>query len=1319
MDPTEDMLPGEIELTEEQRAAIQQGMDAREAEMPEEQSPTTQQQQTPQPTQQEQPQEVDQIEPDPEQVEVVNGEPILKVGNEMLDNELPEVTKFGLAAGAGLVDWGLSAINKLTGISPEQDKEYGGTGGLKMPKFEDEVSQAVRDVSSVVLPNVILSGGLGAAVTGNAAVQSSKFLNDPFIKFVGERALNAGVGAGVDTVAEVNREGDNASGMLKKTFPRSTGWIPDSIATMDGDSPDLKQKKSIIEGVLLNGFTDLVESVAVGGKALLGRGSAKWVPSNEKAGEWFKRVFDRPQTPEGITEVGAAVREANLDELGTYNFSKAQNLDEPILGVHDMYGYREQGSRSVDPLGIVGASADLVRVTKNYDSVNGRLGNFLSEPAIKYAISDTADPQTAENILRGLTVQMQEAGEYGYQTSKKLITFKEIVEQGDLLADSLYGKPLAELKRGLEPFLQAPDQYGIRQLSDEGYAGVFKMIKRSLSDYENMDYVRATAYLETSTAGQISDMAQGIRLMDETEAVARGQEQVLDRLEFLMGVKGQTSYSRGKALNATNLWNRLTRSGDTANQKAQASMAKRILREEENGTLKALERIKQDAKGTVDTLRAVKAEKPGMLSPLMLAYEMTDGNIDSITKLNKYINNSTAVFSKALVDLNPDLPSVFLRNAWSNIYNSTLSAFGTPIKAGISNAFLLVERPVATLAGGIINRDAATLKRGLYQYSAALDTLNKGMEYMKKVWTKAGIDPEVVATRENYQFKNNDQLELLERYADEMALEGNEGPQVFVSMLREQEDMANSPWMRFGTRSMQAFDGFTQAVVGNWEARGEAFDQITNLGTKTVDGKTIDEIGQDVYAKMFNKEGIMTDKAVKFASGEIAFNLDNELNTALSSLIEKAPVVKPFMLFTKTPLNAMAYTTTHNPLGVFIDEFNQFSKPFAEMDGPRVAELLDKRGIKYAAHNVEAKYANLRAEMKGRKAIGAIAVTGAAGLFMNDRLTGNGLYDLQKQKARREYGWKPRSIKGLDGKWYSYDGLGALSDFLALTADIMDNGLVGSGKGVMRPNDIGENLRAMSFVLAASITDKSFLAGIEPLMDVARGDVGAMNRWAGSFLSSAAVPGSSQLAEISRLMYPQLKVVDNNLQKLMMNRNPLTKGSLPTQYDWIDGGAVNEPANFWTRVWNTYTPWKVNDAISPEKQFLMDLGYDGVPSLQSNGNGANYTDEERSELTSIMGREGFFKEKIQGIMNRTDVKEFRKLYFEARDAGLQVDLRTLDGLHDQLDDALNSAKKQAEGMLSNAAEVQLRGDLNRILDNELKQGKVEAAKSTQQLINDG
>ena len=1390
------MDPTEIELSDEQRAQLEQDMLEREAQereilanMDEEnlnqgapQQPQMQQQQ-----QEEQPTEEIEVEPqDPETSENINGEvfptaegqAILKTGNERLDENLPEVTKAGLAMGAGIADFAVDTINWLTGVSNNQDEKYGGSGGIpKLPKFEEETTQMIREISTVVAPNLILTPAISGALKGSAAVRASKFLNDPIIKMIGETGLAAGVGAQVDTIATVNREDDNLFGIAKKTFPRTYGWIPDNIATLDTDSPDTKHKKNIVGGTYLGvgldvfgGFTKLIGAAT--------NFKPQWVPDNEKAASWFAKNFAAPvdETKEffskqymeglvldakGFKEVipsekqlrisankrwelldkqqreywsvkakqaispedtileGAASRSDALDELGAETFARRQNLDEPILGVHDMFGYNEQGVRAVDPLGAIGASVDNVRILNNIESVKGRLGSIFSEAAIKYVVTNTADPEIAENILRGVAIQMKEAGEYSYKTGGgKLISFKEVVEQGNVLSDILYGKNVAELRQVLEPVLGSPNQYGIRELTDPAYAGVFKTINKYLDEYSKLDLGRAQALAETSVAGQVADMAQGSRLIEGTAGVERAQEQILDRLQFLMELKGTTSYSQGRALNMKNLWNRLTARGSDAAKNAELTNAKKAIADAPTDTLKALERIKQEAQSTVDTLRAVKEQKPSMLAPLMLAYELTDGKINSITKLNKYLTNSAGVLSKALVDFNTDLPSAYLKAWWSNVYNSTLSAVGTPIKAGVSNAFLLAERPVATFAGALVERDAQTLRRGMYQYGAALETLNKGFDYMKTVWNKAGTDPAVVAGRENYAYKDAAQIEILDSYAQAMSLEGKYGPEAMVSIIKETQDMADSPWMRFGTRSMQAFDGFTQAVVGNWEARGRAYDKITFNGTKTIDGDDMNKISQDVYDQMFNKEGILTDEAVKFASGEIAFNLESGFNNSLSELINKAPVVKPFMLFTKTPINAAVYTSTHNPLGLFINEMNQFGKKFEDMPGPKVEELLQKRGIKYDASNVQAVYNNLRAEMKGRKAIGMIAVTGAAGMFMNNKLTGNGLYDKSKQRARREYNWKPRSYTGWDGKRHSYDGLGAISDWIALTADIMDNGLdFGlSGKGTLRPNDIGENLRAMGFVVGATLTDKTFLSGIEPMMDVFRGDPGAINRWAASFISSATMPGASLQAEIGRLMYPQLKVVDNNLLALYSNRNPLLKGDLPTQYDWIDGGAVNEPTDFWTRITNTYLPWKTNGKLSENKQFLIDVGFNGVPSLTSNGRGGEYTPAQRSELTNLMGKSGYFNEQITRIRNSKPAKEFRELYHSAQEQQLNPDVKTLNNLHKELDMALNNAKKQAEVLLTDAEQVRITGNLTKVQDAQLRQGNLETAKETNELL---
>ena len=41
-----------------------------------------------------------------------------------------------------------------------------------------------------------------------------------------------------------------------------------------------------------------------------------------------------------------------------------------------------------------------------------------------------------------------------------------------------------------------------------------------------------------------------------------------------------------------------------------------------------------------------------------------------------------------------------------------------------------------------------------------------------------------------------------------------------------------------------------------------------------------------------------------------------------------------------------------------------------------------------------------------------MTVTGAVGLFLNDRLRGNGHFDRERQRVRGELDWKPALTKG-------------------------------------------------------------------------------------------------------------------------------------------------------------------------------------------------------------------------------------------------------------------------------------------------------------------
>lgn len=1148
------------------------------------------------------------------------------------------------------------------------------------PKFENEVAQSVREISSVVLPTMLLGGAGSAGLTAQAGkvntVKGLKHLNDPFVKWLGNTAFQAGAGAFVDYAVPMNQTDDNLAGTLKKTYPRSLGWIPDNVATLDGESPEVKRGKNVLEGAYLGIGIDMIMGLS---KLMKGvddtHDLVRHTPENEKAKEWFDKNIEIDKTPEDVIERSAAKRSTELDEVGSFNFDKSVDPNEPIFGYHDAYGYPETGIRSVDDLGIVGASIDAARIDGNLGTVYGRVGSVMSEGALKFA-NETSE--NARLVIKGLASTLQDAGQYGYKIDdKRYLSFKEIENVGQKYADDFYEMDLQELQKTIYPgsIYQGKNvSTGTPELTDEGYQGVMGAIKKYMDDFVNMDEAKATAYVGTSMAGQISDMAQGMRLTEGSGSIQRAQEQILDRVEFLMAQKGMTSYVRGRSLNMLNIWNRMTTQGSRAYDNATKKRLENLVKGEKNKTLATMERIKQETAETIDGLRAIKDSNPEMLSPLMMAYELTDGNVKTISSLNNYVKQSTSIWSKAFFDGQPEIPSVINQAFYANVYNGALSSASTPIKAVFSGSHLLVEKPLRHFAGALITGDLRTARRALYQYSSMWETLTGGLSYAKQIFKRSALDPNVTAVRDDMGLKNQGQLDILTAFADAKAAKGDYGPQMLMENITAMNDLANHPVLRMGTRSMQAMDGFMDSLIANFEAKGRAFDNYTQNGKVKFNRAEADKVAKDAHAEMFDENGIITDKAVKKASGEMAFNLDNAANDDASALIRRMPVLKPFMLFTKTPLNELKYTASYNPLspvlGTFMKDVNVFKHKFDDIETEKVMEILTQRGVDVSDPlQVKGKYNELRADMLGRKALGTLMTGSAVALFMDDRLHGAGHYNRQVQKTRDKADWKRNSIRGFDDKWYSYEGLGPITTYLSLVATIGDN------FDVLEPNDLGNLLGKTAFAFGASFKDRTHMAGLEPFFDVLRGDVGAINRWGSGFLTSAAVRGSSQMAEIARLLDPELKLINNELDAMIMNRLPGLKGMLPKEYDWIEGGEVNVPDSIWARLRNTYTPWKESGKITPEKQFLIDVEFDATATLRTNGQGEKLSAAEQSEILSIMGKDGLWKEGIKRVMNQTSKggKGFRQRFKEGQSKGLPMDTATAESLHNELDAELRRA----------------------------------------------
>jgi hypothetical protein len=111
------------------------------------------------------------------------------------------------------------------------------------------------------------------------------------VKTLGETGVAAGTGAYVDATNRLNEFDDNLTGWLKNTWPKTWSWIPDDIATMNGDSTDTKRLKNINEGVYLGVGTDLFQSAAKLARALRGMKEATgFIPKDSKASTFFAKV---------------------------------------------------------------------------------------------------------------------------------------------------------------------------------------------------------------------------------------------------------------------------------------------------------------------------------------------------------------------------------------------------------------------------------------------------------------------------------------------------------------------------------------------------------------------------------------------------------------------------------------------------------------------------------------------------------------------------------------------------------------------------------------------------------------------------------------------------------------------------------------------------------------------------------------------------------------------------------------------------------------------------------------------------------------------
>ena len=411
-------------------------------------------------------------------------------------------------------------------------------------------------------------------------------------------------------------------------------------------------------------------------------------------------------------------------------------------------------------------------------------------------------------------------------------------------------------------------------------------------------------------------------------------------------------------------------------------------------------------------------------------------------------------------------------------------------------------------------------------------------------------------------------------------------------------------------------------------------------------------------------------------------------------------------MFPRTAVNVLDIFSKYSPGGIFAREYQQLwgplglapglGKKFEDFDIEEIAEVLSRHGQTMDA-NFKAKFETIRMSAKGRVALGTMSTFGALKLFREGAITGNGHYDKSRQRTRIKLGWKPKTIRipgtNLEA---SYEFLGPIGDWLAFTVDVADNFDLASTAWTE------QMFQKLSFIFSASMINKSVLSNVEPLNDILQGDVKALNRW-GASMGNNMFPLGGFRNELGRVMNPALRDIKGEMIDNWRNRNNWLDAfdperSLPELYDPIDGGKVGYPESFWTRAWNAYSPIKVSETMSPEKQWLMEAEYNYSPQVATSTGGAELENHERSALSAKIGEQKIFQKEIKKIIKDADKITYRgreypflkgkvgfiEILKTARQYGVSAeDLEISDfmQIYTRLDRAFVRAKKIAESEL--------------------------------------
>ena len=621
----------------------------------------------------------------------------------------------------------------------------------------------------------------------------------------------------------------------------------------------------------------------------------------------------------------------------------------------------------------------------------------------------------------------------------KQAAIDELVNKAANLEGMDFAKAVGSLREAVEPIRGNTVQYLGADNAEIGMQVLDRMM-----DVLDPQKLKASAVVAYQAGKDIADSAAAINIGNASNWTARQQEQIIQNIPILMQEVRSHQYIKGYTLKMLDMVKRAKEDGvynvDWINSKNQEfAMELKATRE------KALE--------FTNRMYDISQENPEYFKPLYQQFLRTNGDVDTLYKLNKLMENRMGLWGKAFGFGDKKMPSILVKELGSVIYNSVLYGFA-PVRAGADAVLHTVVKPVTILGGYASQGKFGEMRRALYGFGGFAETFQRGLKHAADEWRFAVQHPDFAHSRaradvQSGSLQDYDTMELMMEAWEKDKTPGNQG-----KLFTAQAIKALSWWNRYtpenkigrhlgpraGVNALSYVDGFTKSLQASFVARTKAYDEVFERTNGAFDEDLFDEVQKRLYDSMFDKDGVMTNDAAQYAAGEMNLNLDNDMVAGVERMVNDIPILKSLFLFPRTGMNELTRITTFNPLGPLGLAMGKARKAINAKTDAEIADVLKTHGY---LETDRAAFETIRAEYIGRQNMSSLIVTGVGMAAFFGNITGSGPTDHAERRRWQELGgFQPYSIKvgeTEDGKpiWVSYKGTGFIETLLGMTADVV------------------------------------------------------------------------------------------------------------------------------------------------------------------------------------------------------------------------------------------------------------------------------------------